>query len=330
MDTIEQFLDQVPRAALLPGPTPLHRLSGAEEKLGYEGIYIKRDDMTGIGPGGNKVRSLEYLLGEARAQHCDRILTAGPVQSNLCTLTAAACAKMGLHCDLVHNGDEPKKKQGNLLLNHLLGVPSHFIGEKTSEERSQYTEELAQKYQREGHTPYVVRNGATTGRGALGYVAAVREMKNQCQQMGIPSMTIFAPGGNGGVAAGLIYGNETMGNPFDLVIVSVEDDRETLAAHIQSVIEELTQITGIPISRSPEEVAQITDRFRGEGWGVNTKESAEEIYEFARSEGIFIENVYNSKAAVGMKTWIREGRTKGPVCYLHTGGFGSLFAQYEE
>ena len=114
------------------------------------------------------------------------------------------------------------------------------------------------------------------------------------------------------------------------MIVSVEDDRETLAAHIQSVIEELTQITGIPISRSPEEVAQITDRFRGEGWGVNTKESAEEIYEFARSEGIFIENVYNSKAAVGMKTWIREGRTKGPVCYLHTGGFGSLFAQYEK
>ena len=330
METIEKFLDQVPRAVLLPASTPIHRLFGLEKSMGYVEIYVKRDDMTGIGPGGNKIRSLEYLLGEAEKRNCDIVLTAGPEQSNLCTLTAAACAKLGMRCELIHNSSEPKRKQGNLLLNSILGVRSHFIGEKTTKERNVYMDELAHRYEKDGHRPYVVRNGATTGRGALGYVAAVREMKRQCEHMGIKNMTIFAPGGNGGVAAGLIYGNETMGNPFHLVIVSVEDDKETLTAHVQEVIQELTEITKIPMKRKAEEAAEITDRFRGDGWGVNTKESTEEIFEFARTEGIFIENIYNSKVVVGMKTWIREGRTLGPVCYLHTGGFGSLFAQYDE
>lgn len=97
-----------------------------------------------------------------------------------------------------------------------------------------------------GEQVYVVRNGATTGRGALGYTAAVVEMKRQCEDLGIGRMTIFAPGGNGGVAAGLIYGNQLMGQPFRIVIVSVEDDRETLTAHIRSTISEAEEITGLP------------------------------------------------------------------------------------
>ena len=111
-------------------------------------------------------------------------------------------------------------------------------------------EELAAAYQSAGEQVYVVRNGATTGRGALGYTAAVVEMKRQCEDLGIGRMTIFAPGGNGGVAAGLIYGNQLMGQPFCIVIVSVEDDRETLTAHIRSTISEAVEITGLPHERA--------------------------------------------------------------------------------
>ena len=328
MRPLETFLEKTERVPLMPAPTPLHRLHRLEEQWGCRDIYIKRDDMTGIGPGGNKIRSLEYILGEAVKEGSRVILAAGPAQSNLCTLTAAACAKLGLDCELVHNGAEPEKKEGNLLLNQILGVKSHFLGEVDSDVRNAFVEELFEKYRKEGRNPYVVRNGATTGRGALGYTAAVPELMKQCREQGISGMTIFAPGGNGGVAAGLVYGNAVMGNPFRIVIVSVEDDRENLRKHIADTVGEVEAITGIPAGKPVEELCSIEDGFRGQGWGVNTSESAREIFEFARAEGIFIENIYNSKVLVGMRDWLEKGKTKGTVCYLHTGGFGSLFAQY--
>ena len=119
--------------------------------------------MTGIGPGGNKIRSLEFLLGQAMAEGCDCVLAAGPEQSNLCTLTAAACARLGLACELVHNSDRPEQARGNLLLNRLLRVRSHFLGPVSGEERNAWMEGLSEQYRQQGRRPFVVRNGASTG-----------------------------------------------------------------------------------------------------------------------------------------------------------------------
>ena len=82
------------------------------------------------------------------------------------------------------------------------------------------------------------------------------------------------------------------------------------------------------IDQRVEQAAEITDAYRGGGWGENTEESQQAVLSFARSEGIFIENVYTSKVLVGMMDWIEQEKVSGPVCYLHTGGLGSLFAQY--
>ena len=325
MKPLEAFLNTAARMPLMPAPTPLHRLQ--RHPSGVE-LWMKRDDMTGVGPGGNKIRSLEFLLGEAKAQGATKILAAGPAQSNLCVLTAAACAKAGLDCELLINGAEPERKEGNLLLEQLLGVKTHFLGSCDGETRNRKMEELAAEYRSAGENVYVVRNGATSGCGALGYAAAVVELMEQCRQRQLAQMTIFAPGGNGGVAAGLIYGNALMGSPFHIVIVSVEDDRETLTEHIRATIEEAAAITGLPMPEPPELAAEITDAYRGNGWGENTKESEQAILTVARSEGIFLENVYNSKVYVGMMDWVETGKVSGTVCYLHTGGFGSLFAQY--
>lgn len=195
MKPIERFLRETDRVPLMPMPTPLHPMhyqpSGKDVSL-----FIKRDDMTGVGPGGNKIRSLEFLLGEARSRGASKILAAGPEQSNLCALTAAACAKAGLDCELIINAAEPARKEGNLLLEELLGTKIHFLGPCDGAVRNRRMEELAAAYQSAGEQVYVVRNGATTSRGALGYTAAVVEMKRQCEDLGIGRMTIFAPGGN--------------------------------------------------------------------------------------------------------------------------------------
>lgn len=328
MERLEEFLKTADRAVLMPAVTPLHRLSRLERLWNYDGIYIKRDDMTGIGTGGNKIRSLEFILGEALAEGSDTVFVSGPGQSNLCMLTAAACNRLGLSCEVVHNCERPEHLEGNLLLNHILGVKSHFLGNVDSAARNARTEELARMAASEGHRPYVVRNGATTGRGALGYTAAIPELMEQCRRQKLEDCTIVAPAGNGGVATGLIYGNALMGKPFRIVIVSVEDDRETLTAHIEATLRELEEITGIEMGEPAESACTIWDDFRGAGWGENTEESAAIVFEFARQEGIFIENVYNSKVLVGMKKLAEEGKVRGNICYLHTGGIGSLFAQY--
>ena len=202
------------------------------------------------------------------------------------------------------------------------------MGPVDAQVRAEFVEQLARDCAAAGKKPYIVRNGATTGRGALGYTAAVPELMEQCRRQGIENLTLFAPGGNGGVAAGLVYGNALMGRPFRIVIVSVEDEREVLLEHIASTIREAEAITGLACPGSVEELCEVTDDYRGRGWGANTTESAQAVLDFIRSEGIFVENVYNSKVLVGMRHWAEQGRVSGPICYLHTGGFGSLFSQY--
>ncbi|MDR1471783.1 MAG: pyridoxal-phosphate dependent enzyme [Synergistaceae bacterium] len=321
-------MGKMARSKLAILPTPLELMENLSKAYAYPGIYIKRDDMTGLGPGGNKLRSLEFIAGEAISRGHDTLIALGPVQSNLCTLTAAACAKLGLKCILVHNGEKPERPSGNVLLNQLLGAQMHYIGCVSGAERDVYVDKMLADI-RGKCRPYVVRNGATTGRGALGYVNAILELERQHSQKGIAPCTIFAPGGYGGVASGLIYGNALREFPFKIVVISVEDDRETLGANIQHVISEIEELLGLSLGCSLDEACKIDDRYRGEGWAMDTPESQQMVLDFPKSEGIFIELIYNSKVLVGMEDYIRRGKVKGNVCWLHTGGFGSLFSQFK-
>ena len=326
MRELEAALERVDRVHLASLPTPLERMERMEKLLGYSGLYIKRDDLTGLGPGGNKLRSLEYIAGKAVKEGKDTLIASGPLQSNLCTLTAAACAKLGLGCILVHNGDEPERLEGNLILNRLLGAKAYYLGNVDAEERAGFAEGLEEKLSGQC-SPFVIQNGATTGRGAMGYVNAVLELRQQFQGLGLERGTLFVPGGNGGVASGLIYGNARLGFPFQVVVISVEDEKSILYSHIEKTIGEIEEILGLPLGCCLDKACVVEDQYRGGGWGENTEESARMVRDFPRMEGILIENVYNSKVLVGMENYIRRGLVEGPACYLHTGGFGSLFAQ---
>lgn len=328
MITLSKLLKKIPRVQLIYAPTPLHPLKKKNDIFHSVNQYIKRDDLTGLGPGGNKIRSLEFILGDAMDKSADFIITSGPLQSNLCALTAAACSRLSLPCLLVFNGEEPKRLEGNLLLDQLLGAELRYVGNCDSSQRAINVELERQRLLNEGYHPYVVENGATTGYGVLGYTAAVEELLSQCREKELSNVTIFAPGGNGGVAAGLLYGNALLDFPFRIVVISVEDEKKVLIEHIEKVLRETEEIIGVPCPNAVPELGEIVDDYRGSGWGKNTKESEKMVLQFARDEGIFIENIYNSKVVVGMKDWIEKGKVMGTACYLHTGGFGSLFSQY--
>lgn len=321
-----------PRCELGIWPTPLCRLNKTEALLGMDingnSLYIKRDDLNGLGAGGNKVRCLEYLIGQAMADGCDTLIASGPVQSNLCNLAAAAAAKAGLECILVFNGSRPEAPTGNQLLNSLLGCRMIFLGPVSPEERNAYAEKAAEDCRSSGKKPYIIPNGGSCGVGALGYMSVVDELLAQFPENSGKRLTLFVPGGNGGVAAGIIYGNLIHGCPFDITVISVEDTREELSEHISTIIKDAAEAFGADPGDDLFRCVTVTDAYYGGGWGMNTAESSAEVIAFARTEGIYIENVYTSKVIVGMKDMIRKGEVAGDACYIHTGGFGSLFSQY--
>ena len=327
-ETLSAALGRLSRVQLGTLPTPLHPLAGTQRAIPGTALYIKRDDMTGLGPGGNKIRSLEYILGDAVKNGALTVLASGPLQSNLCTLAAAACARLGLACELVHNAQQPAHPQGNVLLNGLLGARSFYVGAVDAAEREVFVQRRFAELTAAGGHPYTIKNGATTGLGVMGYVNAALELLLQREATGAAFDTIFAPGGNGGVAAGLIYGNALLGSPFRVVVISVEDTADVLEQHITDAIAQAQDVLGLPFTPALSEACELVDAYRGGGWGENTPESEAEVRRFARDEGIFIENVYNSKVLVGMKDMLLRGAVRGGACYLHTGGFGSLFSQF--
>ena len=327
--SLREVMNSIPREKLAPLPTPVMRLENTEKLTGAKDrMYIKRDDLTGIGSGGNKVRCMEFIIGRAKSTGCDTILASGNGQSNLCSLAAASAARAGMKCVIVHNSEKTDVSVGNALLNDLLGVERIYMGAVDSSIREEYVHTVIEQLKEKGAKPYLIRNGATTGHGALGYVNAVIELVDQCEKEGLNIKHIFAPGGNGGIATGLIYGNALMGFPFTVHIISVEDTKPVLIEHIEKTIKEVEEITGLPFGHSVADAADIVEDYMGEGWSCNTAESEQEVLDFVRSEGIYIENVYTSKLVYGYKDMVKKGLIEGDSMVIHTGGFGSLFSQY--
>ena len=141
---LREMLSQFPKAPLALNPTPLHPLDRMQAELDCGPLFIKRDDLNGMGIGGNKVRNLEYLLGHAIAEGKNTILVSGQTQSNLCSLCAASCRRLGLRCVIVHNSPRPELLEGNALLNHILGAEEHYLGGVSEEERAAAVEQIAQ------------------------------------------------------------------------------------------------------------------------------------------------------------------------------------------
>jgi D-cysteine desulfhydrase family pyridoxal phosphate-dependent enzyme len=313
-------------------PTPIHRLSRLEKEFNHDNIWIKRDDLSGLAMGGNKTRTLEYILGDALEKEADTILVSGPLQSNMCTLTAAATRKLGLDCISIHNSEAPKEINGNLTLNSLLDIKPYYIGKLDEDERTQFVEKLAVDLKNEGANPYIIRNGGSTAIGALGFVSAAIELFEQINMMGVNIKQVFMAGGNGGTVAGLIAGTSLLGVPFHINVISVEHPKAKLREIITEVVAEIEKTLGLNISCELDEVMTIYDDYMGNGWGESTEESKDMIYALPKLEGIFVENVYTSKPMVGMLDLIEKkiiGSDEG-VCFWHTGGLPSLFAQMKD
>lgn len=319
-------LTAAPRLPLLDGPTPLQRMPRIEADTGHRALYVKRDDAMSLGLGGNKLRSLEFWLGEARAAGCDTVLVAGKPVSNQCRLTAAAAAKCGLACVILHNADPPAHETGNLLLNRLYGADIRFLGPVDEAERGRRMAALRDELAAAGRTPYVVGDPAV---GALGYVAAAFELHRQAFEAGLDLRHVVLPGSMGVTEAGFLFGCACLGNPFRVHLVSVEYDRDELRARIDGVLRALAAHTGVAPGADPAAAACYYDTYLGPGYERPTPEARAALRTFAEKEGLLLEMTYTAKPFAALLDFAADGTLPPdePACILHTGGVPALFGQ---
>jgi D-cysteine desulfhydrase len=287
---------------------------------------MKRDDQTGLALGGNKVRKLEFLVGEALAQGCDTLVTGGAAQSNHCRQTAAAAAACGLSCHLVLGGEAPSIPEGNLLLDQLLGAAIHWTGEFRKGEK---IPEIAESLRLEGRRPYVVPYGGSNTTGAVGFVEAVRELVSQLAQLGESVTHIVFASSSGGTHAGLMVGKQLLGLKAELVGIGIDKGASgdvPFAEHILRLAGATAERLGVDARLSAAELT-LREEYLGQGYGVVGELERRAIRLVAETEGILLDPVYTGRAMGGLIDMIERGElTRAEsVLFWHTGGTPALF-----
>jgi L-cysteate sulfo-lyase len=322
-------LKQFGRLGLAHLPTPLEPMKRLSEHLGGPRLWVKREDCTGVGLGGNKLRKLDYVLKKALAEGCDTLVSGGVVQSNSQRQVAAAAAKLGLACHLAvyHGRLKPPsaeyEKTGNALLNRLFGATLHDVpwdGDRNGAIRA-----LADRLRGEGRKPFVVPYGVSDGLGAVGYASAVAEIAQQCDAIDISPAAIVHCTGSGGTQAGLVVGARRALPETRVVGIDIDAEPERVRADVIAYGKAAADLLDQPFDAADVEVVA---GHAGPAYGVPHDATLKAIKLGARLEGLVLDPVYSGKGLAGLIALIRGGRwTKDQdIVFIHTGGAPALFA----
>jgi D-cysteine desulfhydrase family pyridoxal phosphate-dependent enzyme len=308
-------------------PTRVEGLPRLSEFLAGPELMIKRDDQTGVGLGGNKIRKLEYLIGQAISEGAELVLTTGAAQSNHCRQTAAAAARTGLKCTLVLVGPEPKKPTANLLLDTLLGVDIIWTDQSN---RDQTLERAFLDAKEKGHRPFLIPYGGSNSIGAYAYYKAVEELKIQLGKDS-PDWIVFASS-SGGTQAGMVTGVNAFLPQTKVLGISVDEKEAILKDRVYDLSMQLSSKLKDNLDISQDAIL-VNDQYTGDGYGVMNERDKEAIHLFAKLEGILLDPVYTGRAGGGLIDLIKIGffQKDDTVLFWHTGGAPALFAdKYQE
>ncbi len=310
-------------------PTPMQPLIRLSQWLAGPEIWIKRDDLDGLGGGGNKIRKLNFLLAEAIRQGADIVLTTGATQSNHARQTAAMAARLGLACRLVLRGDDPPPAEnGNYLLDRLLGAEIRWT---QGEDPATVMEREADDLRKKGRTPYIIPYGGSNAIGIMGFVAAFREFIAQSAADGLPFDAIVVASSSGGTQAGLTLGAKALGWPGEVIGVSIADPKAILIERMVALANEGAELLDLDFRLHTRDF-HVSDAFLGGGYGVVGRLEREAIRTLARIEGIFVDPVYTGRALGGLMEMIRSGdlREAKRILFWHTGGTPAIYAYHRE
>jgi len=320
-------LKRLPLAHL---PTPLEPAPGLAAALGCPGLLVKREDLSGLGEGGNKPRQLEVLLAEAEAAGADTLLTtAGPL-SNFCRAAAAASARLGWRCVLLLRGDGSIEPRGNLLLDHLFGAEIRWVA--TDDPYADIVQErldtLEAELRRAGRRPYQLR---LPGRaGAMAAAAAAGLAEELADQWPEPAATVALATGSGLTAAGLLAGFAMGGHASRVLALSVQQPAGFIRPLILRRAAEALALLGSDAVIDPSRL-EVDDRFIAPGYGVPSEAALEAVALAGRTAGLVLDPAYTAKALAGLHHRLAQGeeRTDGPLIFVHTGSGPGFFGHAE-
>jgi D-cysteine desulfhydrase len=315
---------RIKRVPLISRPTPLEHWARLSDELGIR-LLVKRDDLTGLGMGGNKLRKLEYIFGTAKERGITAVLTTGGAQSNHARLTAAVAAKFGLRCFLYLRG-EAAGRTGNLLLDALLGAEVRLLGNVDYSVVYEVMASEEQRLRQEGENPLSIPLGGATVEGTVGYVAAFQEVEAQLAELGETADAIFLAAGTASTYAGLRLAAHYTRSSTEVIGISVSWSRERLQEEAGRLIHDTAMLLRLPVEPVP---TLFDDRFIGPGYALPSEAGMTALLDVARKEGVLLDNTYTGKAFSGLIGAVRQEsvRKGSTVVFLHTGGVSELFAR---
>ena len=330
-------LSRFPRRRYTVGPTPLEfipNFTRALSELCPEGlgpqIWIKRDDMLGLTPGGNKTRKLEFLAADALAQGADTLITCGAPQSNHCRATLSSAIKENMKCRFVIEERVPDSynanASGNNFLFRLMGVESVTVvpaGTNMLVAMQQVAAELAAQ----GRKGYIVPGGGSNAVGGLGYVACAQELQQQFFEQGVQIDKVVVGSGSSGTHGGLLAG--FLGNNIQIPIIGIGVSRDPVDQDplVHKEAQAVADLLGLNMTVPREAVLSFGDWWRPK-YSVPNAAMVEAVQMLARTEAILLDPVYTGKIMAGLIGLARKGYFKPDekVLFIHTGGAPSLHA----
>ena len=309
-------LQDFPRVALGLFPTPIQKLENVSRRFGAN-VYLKRDDLTGLGLGGNKVRKLEFLLADAKAQGVEVVFTTGGAQSNHAMLTAAAANRLGMKPILILKKRGVTARRGNQLLEHLMGTDVRFLDTDSYDDIYAEMDRVGKAL---GVPYYKIPCGGSNALGSLGYVACAEEIAGQ----GMRFDHLVCAEGSGGTMAGLALGAKLFlpGTKVHGMMVD-SDPFEEITLRL---MKEAAALLEADLEITADDFA-LRD-LCGPGYAIPSAEGNEAVRLLAETEGLFLDPVYTGKAFAGLIRMLTDGTLQSGenVLFLHSGGAGGLFA----
>lgn len=320
---------RMPRLTMAQLPTPLEEAPRLSAALGGPRILFKRDDLTGTGLGGNKVRKLEFIIARALQEGADTLVVCGGFQSNFARIAAAMANRIGLSTELVLGGlpGEPRPQVGNLLLDSLLGANITYVDTVPRWEFGDQVERVAEIVRRRGRRPFVVPLGGSGAEGIAAYLCATVELQQQLAERKLTASRVVVGVGSAGTYTGLLLGALNVRTGYRVTGISVSRARHYLVEKIPEFTREAAATLGLERAADVQDV-DVYDEYVGESYGALTASCAEAIRLTARTEGVVLDPVYSGKAMAGLIDLIRRGAIgkHETVVFLHTGGHPALFA----
>jgi D-cysteine desulfhydrase/L-cysteate sulfo-lyase len=329
-------ISAIPRTRLFAGPTPLEAMPNLARSCGGGTFVVKRDDCMGLAFGGNKVRQLEFYIGEAQAQNADTVLITGAVQSNFVRLAAAAARKSGMDCHVqleerVTKSDAAYRNSGNVLIDRLLGATLHSYPDGEDEAGAdKRLGEIADGLRQSGRRPYVIPLApGHPPLGALGYVVAAHELARQIADTGLEIDEIVVASGSGNTHAGLLFGLRALGSGIPVTGICVRRDAGAQHPRIAARCREIADLLEIESKVGDGDIS-VNDTFLPPGYGAAGEETLRAILLAARTEALILDPTYTGKAMAGFIHQAKAAEGTGARLFIHTGGTPAIFAYENE